>query len=148
MIFTQDEIWEFCRNDPNKSNLNRLVIHWDFFNCIWFPIKWNFIGIFVHQVGNDNFLFGSFMMIIIHNFVELTRRWGFPLHDPVVFSEPFIKLMVSKGSVFKVHFIEDFYSRFILKQGRVSWTSSDHISSLYTDAGIWRSCILRFKVFL
>ena len=148
MIFTQDKIWEFCRNNPDKSDLNGLIVDWDFFDGIRFPVKWDFIGIFVNQVGNDNFLFGSFMRILIDDLIELTRCWGFSLHDPVEFTKSFVKLVISKGSVFKVHFIEDFYSWFILKEGRVGWTSADHISRLHTDAGIRRSGILRFKVFL
>ena len=148
MIFTQNKIWEFCRNNPDKSDLNGLIIDWDFFDGIRFPVKWDFVGIFVNQVGNYNFLFGSFMWVLIDNLVELTRCWGFSLHDPVEFTKSFVKLVITKGSVFKVHFIEDFNSWFILKEGRIGWTSADHISSLHTNTSIWRSGILRFKLFL
>ena len=78
MIFTQNKIWEFCRNNPDKSDLNGLVIDWDFFDGIRFPVKWDFIGIFVNQVGNDDFLFGSFMRILIYDLIELTRVWASP----------------------------------------------------------------------
>ena len=148
MVLPQDKVRKFCRHNPDESDLNRLVINWNFFDGIRFPIKWDFVGVLVNQVGNHNFLFGSFMRILIDDLVELTRCWGFPFHDSVEFSKTFVKLMVSKCSVFKVHFIEDFYSWFILKEGRIGWTSSDHVSSLHTNTGIWSSCIFCFKLFL
>ncbi len=62
----------------------------------------------------------------------------YSLRDPVGASPSSTRDL--KGSVFKVHFV--FYSWFILKEGRVSWTAPNYL----TDAGI-RHTILCFKVF-
>ncbi len=56
---------------------------------------------------------------------------------------------ITKGSVFKVHFIEDFYSWFILARAELAGLAPTISPAfLHTDAGIRRSCILCFKVFL
>ncbi len=51
----------------------------------------------------DDFMFGSFMRILIYDLIELTRCWASPSQS-VEFTKSFVKLVITKGSVFKSSF--------------------------------------------
>ena len=138
VVLLQNQTWNFCRNNPDKTYLDGLAVDSYVFYGIRTPPEWNSPRSLIYDISDDSFLLRSLTRVTIYDIIKLTWGRSLAIENPIKFWKTFVKFMVTKCTIVKAHSIENTDRWLILQETGIGWTGPNHITSLNTQTDtIW-----------